>query len=113
MNYPLFFLFTSSWCPGGALPRLLHPQHQVRRLGPCPRPSYPLLLYGIVTLAHAGGIEQSYGVDRKSTRLNSSHVSISYAVFCLKKKKGHLHSKDQAFITPYEAAEWDRPVADR
>src|SRR5207249_11299722 len=27
------------------------------------------------------------GQDRKSTRLNSSHVSISYAVFCLKKKK--------------------------
>src|SRR5437868_9737946 len=26
--------------------------------------------------------------DRKSTRLNSSHVSISYAVFCLKKKSG-------------------------
>src|SRR5699024_12639488 len=26
------------------------------------------------------------GLDRKSTRLNSSHVSISYAVFCLKKK---------------------------
>src|SRR5690348_18107082 len=29
--------------------------------------------------------------DRKSTRLNSSHPSISYAVFCLKKKKKHLH----------------------
>src|SRR5437870_8964895 len=28
--------------------------------------------------------------DRKSTRLNSSHVAISYAVFCLKKKKIHL-----------------------
>src|SRR5699024_11397776 len=28
----------------------------------------------------------SFGVDRKSTRLNSSHVSISYAVFCLKRK---------------------------
>src|SRR5699024_12441417 len=27
------------------------------------------------------------GADRKSTRLNSSHVSISYAVFCLKKKR--------------------------
>src|SRR5690349_22011210 len=27
------------------------------------------------------------GIDRKSTRLNSSHVEISYAVFCLKKKK--------------------------
>src|SRR3712207_8639810 len=31
--------------------------------------------------------------DRKSTRLNSSHANISYAVFCLKKKKeGHHHS---------------------
>src|SRR6202048_2716929 len=29
-------------------------------------------------------------LDRKSTRLNSSHVSISYAVFCLKKKKDRL-----------------------
>src|SRR5207245_7842482 len=29
-------------------------------------------------------------VDRKSTRLNSSHGSISYAVFCLKKKKTHI-----------------------
>src|SRR3712207_8521710 len=28
-------------------------------------------------------------VDRKSTRLNSSHANISYAVFCLKKKKQH------------------------
>src|SRR6266536_2364913 len=33
-------------------------------------------------------------VDRKSTRLNSSHEWISYAVFCLKKKKGkHLDSR--------------------
>src|SRR5699024_12711675 len=31
--------------------------------------------------------ESSQVLDRKSTRLNSSHVSISYAVFCLKKKK--------------------------
>src|SRR3712207_8365671 len=29
--------------------------------------------------------------DRKSTRLNSSHANISYAVFCLKKKKNHPH----------------------
>src|SRR6266511_5916558 len=36
--------------------------------------------------------------DRKSTRLNSSHVKISYAVFCLKKKKNkqpRLHSNDK------------------
>src|SRR5690349_24246570 len=31
--------------------------------------------------------ELAAGLDRKSTRLNSSHVEISYAVFCLKKKK--------------------------
>src|SRR5699024_12322441 len=31
------------------------------------------------------------GQDRKSTRLNSSHVSISYAVFCLRKKKESFH----------------------
>src|SRR6266704_5039478 len=30
--------------------------------------------------------------DRKSTRLNSSHVSISYAVFCLKKKKTQIRA---------------------
>src|SRR2546427_7530627 len=38
------------------------------------------------------GLRRS-GVDRKSTRLNSSHSQISYAVFCLKKKKET--SKDQ------------------
>src|SRR5256885_13311872 len=32
--------------------------------------------------------------DRKSTRLNSSHLVISYAVFCLKKKKTHLAYND-------------------
>src|SRR5207253_10146369 len=32
------------------------------------------------------------GADRKSTRLNSSHVAISYAVFCLKKKKKNKHN---------------------
>src|SRR5690349_22163121 len=32
-------------------------------------------------------VEVDDGLDRKSTRLNSSHVEISYAVFCLKKKK--------------------------
>src|SRR5437660_6923374 len=34
-----------------------------------------------------GGNARIPGQDRKSTRLNSSHVAISYAVFCLKKKK--------------------------
>src|SRR5690349_24091213 len=35
------------------------------------------------------GPRQAELADRKSTRLNSSHVEISYAVFCLKKKKKH------------------------
>src|SRR5690242_20987015 len=35
--------------------------------------------------------------DRKSTRLNSSHMSISYAVFCLKKKKKHENAKYPAY----------------
>src|ERR1035441_10736069 len=42
-------------------------------------------------LSHAGRVFNVIiilgGVDRKSTRLNSSHLGISYAVFCLKKKK--------------------------
>src|SRR5690349_23536629 len=40
--------------------------------------------------ADAGPLRRALGrpeADRKSTRLNSSHVEISYAVFCLKKKK--------------------------
>src|SRR3712207_6940385 len=34
-------------------------------------------------------VERAGGGDRKSTRLNSSHANISYAVFCLKKKTNH------------------------
>src|SRR2546426_8436204 len=47
-----------------------------------------------VHVQHAGGEAKFWlepqvelGLDRKSTRLNSSHLVISYAVFCLKKKK--------------------------
>src|SRR5438034_11536823 len=39
------------------------------------------------------------GLDRKSTRLNSSHTVISYAVFCLKKKK--TRRRDNAKATGY------------
>src|SRR5256885_7324790 len=35
-------------------------------------------------------VTPEYSLDRKSTRLNSSHLVISYAVFCLKKKKKRL-----------------------
>src|SRR3712207_8065941 len=38
----------------------------------------------------SGYEQQRLYSDRKSTRLNSSHANISYAVFCLKKKKRHI-----------------------
>src|SRR5437773_5322241 len=49
---------------------------------------------------HAGGRARhdiggggELGADRKSTRLNSSHITISYAVFCLKKKKTYYNTQ--------------------
>src|SRR3712207_7784437 len=44
-------------------------------------------LVELVLALHEGGVPG----DRKSTRLNSSHANISYAVFCLKKKTQHLN----------------------
>src|SRR4051812_49605901 len=38
--------------------------------------------------------------DRKSTRLNSSHMSISYAVFCLKKKKDQITPTARTYAEP-------------
>src|SRR3712207_7321951 len=57
------------------------------------RPSAPCKLLGTAWLCPAFdcrlalAIERGVLSDRKSTRLNSSHANISYAVFCLKKKK--------------------------
>src|SRR5438309_7900803 len=61
--------------------------------GPSPHGNVPS---GIAT---AGSSARTEGGDRKSTRLNSSHSSISYAVFCLKKKNRdapHALPTDQA-----------------
>src|SRR5690625_3391333 len=44
---------------------------------------------------------QPHGLDRKSTRLNSSHVAISYAVFCLKKKKRIQRSEHDQQSKPH------------
>src|SRR5690606_40501332 len=53
----------------------------------------------LVGFAAGGTVADGDQVDRKSTRLNSSHVKISYAVFCLKKKKtqtpGQYFTNDQ------------------
>src|SRR5207249_6700085 len=61
-------------------------KYEIRRLGAWRAPARDLLLTSgsspVSQLALSSRLR-----DRKSTRLNSSHVSISYAVFCLKKKK--------------------------
>src|SRR3712207_7431620 len=47
-----------------------------------------LVRLGLQRLSAVEAQELARLLDRKSTRLNSSHANISYAVFCLKKKKG-------------------------
>src|SRR5690349_24056909 len=68
--FPYTTLFRSTWTHNQALMELgaLVCTARVRRCEACP-------------------VRTVCDTDRKSTRLNSSHVEISYAVFCLKKKK--------------------------
>src|SRR2546426_7271763 len=51
----------------------------------------PQQMYALEELLFFGAVEPLFPQDRKSTRLNSSHLVISYAVFCLKKKNKDLH----------------------
>src|SRR3712207_7382614 len=53
--------------------------------------------------APAREVRREWRPDRKSTRLNSSHANISYAVFCLKKKKKQIHTTRQAVRAQYLA----------
>src|SRR5438876_8867080 len=79
----------------------VHPVHRPRRGQKLHRPSCAGDVDG--TLAGAGWgrvpavialelADRRQHRDRKSTRLNSSHPSISYAVFCLKKKNNKIHA---------------------
>src|SRR5699024_12594020 len=66
------------------------------------RPAYgyflavPVYRHANSDSSHAGGLARWMRTDRKSTRLNSSHVSISYAVFCLKKKTTSRNTRHSA-----------------
>src|SRR5690625_6762453 len=55
----------------------------------------PIIFIGFIAISATVnlmlGSASAQWADRKSTRLNSSHVAISYAVFCLKKKKRDTH----------------------
>src|SRR5258707_9508356 len=63
--------------PGGAC----------RRLGEIPDGSFPITKVEIKIVLPISSLISTLVIDRKSTRLNSSHANISYAVFFLKKKK--------------------------
>src|SRR5207249_11189667 len=80
-----------------ALPifRLFRPQKHVERLNrTAERMCIPTLDPEMVLKSWTTLVDVDQR-DRKSTRLNSSHVSISYAVFCLKKKKNKKNKKNK------------------
>src|SRR5438552_14892629 len=54
-----------------------------------PTPPLPVKRMTRIRAAYLAALRRQRVADRKSTRLNSSHQIISYAVFCLKKKKNH------------------------
>src|SRR5690349_22200665 len=68
-------------------------EHDTARIGD----GADMMACGVIS--HANGPALSLGVDRKSTRLNSSHVEISYAVFCLKKKKKKRRLRKRRNVT--------------
>src|SRR5436305_11383717 len=80
--FPLLFLLFFFYCYGHH--RDLHSFPTRRSSDLCGRVAKVRDAEGSVVELSLGNV---FGQDRKSTRLNSSHVRISYAVFCLKKKK--------------------------
>src|SRR3712207_8353290 len=83
--FPYTTLFRSRTAQKTLIPIGFSEHSALRSTAPCEVSSIPLC--GTLDLE----------ADRKSTRLNSSHANISYAVFCLKKKQNSLCQH----ITPY------------
>src|SRR2546430_4599699 len=84
--FPYTTLFRSLAARGG-LPRVRGRGHRLDREGVSGNESAPGLLDHRAAGRGRPARGDRGGRDRKSTRLNSSHSQISYAVFCLKKKK--------------------------
>src|SRR5947209_15151135 len=90
--FPYTTLFRSKILPMAKIPDeqrsvALDLVYDRRREGYDPLNRFMELFEGVSTSsAKAGRAEELAALDRKSTRLNSSHANISYAVFCLKKK---------------------------
>src|SRR3712207_8136706 len=87
--FPYTTLFRSAPVPVLARPRAVRALH--RGQPPVGRGRAPVLVPDVQGHGRLDGVPRvelpAAEPDRKSTRLNSSHANISYAVFCLKKKK--------------------------
>src|SRR5256885_4213130 len=81
--FPYTTLFRSLWLLSGLPPG--------STLAQAPNPELSRQLQTAQQRYQTGDVD---GADRKSTRLNSSHLVISYAVFCLKKKNGCARRSD-------------------
>src|SRR5690349_23914665 len=92
--FPYTTLFRSPSVGPGCVLQMCDAGHHHRREHPACR-ARPLRVFLRAEERLPNAMENSQrsrsarGIDRKSTRLNSSHVEISYAVFCLKKKNKH------------------------
>src|SRR2546429_5940521 len=92
--FPYTTLFRSNENPSpGDIASLPPPQVCVPANEPCP---FQQPLSNQIRALVGYGSENRKG-DRKSTRLNSSHGYISYAVFCLKKKKCYDYARDSHY----------------
>src|SRR5438034_129650 len=69
-----------------------HPRANAKTLGKLAKHPYGAIRENVARHPNADANTLAWLRDRKSTRLNSSHTVISYAVFCLKKKKNHAHA---------------------
>src|SRR3712207_8525178 len=83
--FPYTTLFRS--LAGNAVGHVGLAQHAEARAPRGVQPSVSADLVAAVPQEQEAAVVQPLQQDRKSTRLNSSHANISYAVFCLKKKK--------------------------
>src|SRR3712207_6901828 len=100
MRLSIFFFFFNDTATTEIYTLSLHdalPIYQVATLGALPLLHHPGtrweysrstdVLGRLIEVVAGQGLGTFLAEDRKSTRLNSSHANISYAVFCLKKKK--------------------------
>src|SRR3712207_7563255 len=87
--FPYTTLFRSAWSPDGRTIAFVTDRGEATDFG---RLTYGPMQIALLDVGTGAVRVLPLFPDRKSTRLNSSHANISYAVFCLKKKKSRSPS---------------------